>query len=274
VHSLWISVLSGEHRCLGGGTVAYYGVALCGAGRVGVVAVSRRVQTLLFTDIVGSTDRVRGLGDAAWASLLARHHEVIRAVLAAHRGREVNTAGDGFLARFEAPGSAVRAAAAAVAAVAALGLEIRAGLHTGEVELKGDEIAGVGVHLAARVMAEADAGQVLVTSTVRELLAGSGLGFVELGVRQLKGFAESWRLFALDPVTVPGDGQAEAVAWESLAQGQGEPGVPFPGLLSVGRATAYVGREALLQRLEQAGRQAASGGRNAGGPRHVSHQRT
>jgi class 3 adenylate cyclase/DNA polymerase III delta prime subunit len=233
---------------------------LCGAGRVGVVAVSRRVQTLLFTDIVSSTDRLRELGDAAWASLLARHHEAIRTVLAAHRGREVNTAGDGFLARFEAPGSAVRAAAAAVAAVAVLGLEIRAGLHTGEVELEGDEIAGVGVHLAARVMAEADAGQVLVTSTVRELLAGSGLGFVELGVRQLKGFAERWRLFALDLVTVPGDGQAEAVGWEPLAQGQGEAGVPFPGLLSVGRATAYVGREELLQRLEQARRQAAAGG--------------
>src|SRR4030095_4382043 len=109
-------------------------------------------------------------------------------------------------------------------------------------------------------MAEADAGQVLVTSTVRELLAGSGLGFSELGVRQLKGFAERWRLFALDLATVPGDGQAEAVGWEALAQGQGEPGVPFPGLLSVGRATAYVGREALLQRLEQARRQAAAGG--------------
>jgi class 3 adenylate cyclase len=96
---------------------------------VEVVAVPRRVQTLLFTDIVGSTDRLRELGDAPWAALLARHHSVIRDVLAAHGGREVNTAGDGFLARFEAPGSAVRAA------VTALGIEIRAGLHTGEVEL-------------------------------------------------------------------------------------------------------------------------------------------
>ena len=98
-----------------------------------VVAVSRRVQTLLFTDIVGSTDPLRDLGDAAWAALLVRHHGVIRAVLAAHGGREVDTAGDGFLARFDAPAPAVQAAAAAVLALAPLDLEIRAGLHTGEV---------------------------------------------------------------------------------------------------------------------------------------------
>jgi class 3 adenylate cyclase len=131
-----------------------------------VIAVSRRVQTLLFTDIVGSTDRLRDLGDTAWAALLTRHHEVIRAVLAAHGGREVNTIGDGFLARFEAPAPAMRAAAATMAGVAPLGIEIRVGLHTGEVELQGNEVTGVGVHLAARVMAEASAGQVLVSSTV------------------------------------------------------------------------------------------------------------
>jgi hypothetical protein len=152
----------------------------------------------------------------------------------------------------------VRAAAAAVAAVAALGLEIRAGLHTGEVELDRDQIAGVGVHLAARVMAEADAGQVLVTSTVRDLLGGSGLGFIDLGARELKGFNENWRLFALDLATVPRDGQAKAVGWEALAEGRDATGVPFPGLLSVGRSTGYVGREALLQRLERARRQAAT----------------
>jgi class 3 adenylate cyclase len=138
--------------------------------------VSRRVQTLLFTDIVGSTDRLRDLGDAAWAALLARHHEVIRAVLAAHGGREVNTVGDGFLARFDAPAPAVRAAAGAVAGVAPLGVEIRVGLHAGEVELEGTEVAGVGVHLAARVMAEAGAGQVLVSSTVRDRRGAAGAG--------------------------------------------------------------------------------------------------
>jgi class 3 adenylate cyclase len=165
---------------------------LCGRGPRGGDRVPRRIQTLLFTDIVGSTDHLRELGDAAWAALLARHHGMIRAVLAAHGGREVDTAGDGFLARFDTPSSAVRAA---VAAVAALGMEIRAGLHTGEVELD-REMTGVGVHLAARVMAQAGPGQVLVSSTVRDLMAGSGLGFVDLGVRELKGFPERWRLFA------------------------------------------------------------------------------
>jgi class 3 adenylate cyclase len=241
--------------------VAYHVAASWGwgRGRVEVVAVSRRVQTLLFTDIVGSTDRLRNLGDAAWAALLVRHHGVIRAVLAAHGGREVDTAGDGFLARFDAPAPAVRAAVAAVLALAPLDLEILAGLHTGEVELDGGRVAGVGVHLAARVMAEASAGQVLVTSTVRDLMAGSGFGFVDLGVREHKGFAERWRLFSLDPATVPGDGEAEPAASEPVAEGGGGAVVPFPGLLSVERSAGYVGREELLGRLEQSRRQAAAG---------------
>ena len=206
-----------------------------------VIAVARQVQTLLFTDIVGSTDRLQDLGDAAWAALLARHHGVVRGVLAAHGGREVNTAGDGFLARFDAPAPAVRAAAAAVAGVAALGMEIRVGLHTGEVELDGEEIGGVGVHLAARVMAQAGAGQVLVSSTVRELLAGSGLRFVEFGVRQLKGFAESWRLFALDLATVPSD-EAERLAG-------GPRGLVAPAQLPHGLLD-FTGRVAELDRLQ------------------------
>jgi class 3 adenylate cyclase len=225
------------------------------------MAVSRRVQTLLFTDIVGSTDRLRDLGDAAWAALLVRHHGVVRSALAAHGGREVDTAGDGFLARFDAPASALRAAVAAVAAMAPLRMEIRAGLHTGEVELDGDVMTGVGVHLAARVMGEAAPGQVLVSATVRELMAGSGLGFVDLGVRELKGFAERWRLFALDPATVQGDDGTTQLPWKPTAEveGQGRTGVPFPGLLSVGRSTGYVGREELLGRLEQAHRQTTAG---------------
>ena len=222
-------------------------------------AVSRRVQTLLFIDIVGSTNRLRDLGDAAWAAVLVRHHEVIRAVLAAHGGREVDTAGDGLLARFDAPAPALHAAVAAVAAVAPLRIEIRAGLHTGEVELHGDVMTGIGVHLAARVMAEAGPGQVLVSATVRELMAGSGLGFVDLGVRELKGFPERWRLFALDLATVRG-GEVQPVVWESLGGSRGSTGVPFPGLLSVGRSTGYVGREELLGRLEQVRREAAAGG--------------
>jgi class 3 adenylate cyclase/DNA-binding CsgD family transcriptional regulator/tetratricopeptide (TPR) repeat protein len=216
--------------------------------------MSRRVQTLLCTDIVGSTDRLRELGDAAWAALLARHHGAIRAVLAAHGGREVDTAGDGFLARFDAPASAVRAAVAAVGAMAPLGIELRAGLHTGEVELHGDQIAGVGVHLAARVMAEADPGQVLVSSTVRDLMAGSGLEFADLGVRDLKGFAEGWRLFALDSATVRGS-EAEPV-WEPPAQVRDGLRVRFPGL-SV--SPTFVGRAEELQLL-QATRVRAAGG--------------
>jgi class 3 adenylate cyclase/DNA polymerase III delta prime subunit len=234
---------------------------LCGTGRVEVMAVSRRVQTLLFTDIVGSTDRLQELGDAAWARLLARYHQLIRAALAVHGGREVDTAGDGFLARFDAPASAVRAAVAAVATVTPLRIEIRAGLHTGEVELDGDQVTGVGVHLAARVMGQAGPGQVLVSATVRELLAGSGLGFVDLGARELKGFTEPWRLFALDPATVRGDDGTNQLLWNPTAEveGHGGPGVPFPGLLSVGRSADYVGREELLGRLEQARRQTAAG---------------
>ena len=228
-----------------------------------VIAVSRRVQTLLFTDIVGSTDRLRDVGDAAWAALLARYHGVLPAALAAHGGREVDSVGDGCLARFDTPASAVRAAAAAVAAVTPLGVEIRAGLHTSEVEFDGAVVAGVGVHLAARVMAEAAPGQVLVSATVRELMAGGGLEFVDLGVRQLKGFTERWRLFALDPATVrgAGDDEGDQVLSEPTTEGESraETGVPFPGLLSVGGGTGYVGREELLERLEQGRRQAAAG---------------
>ena len=122
-------------------------------------------------------------------------------------------------------------------------------------------MTGVGVHLAARVMGQAGPGQVLVSATVRELMAGSGLGFVDLGVRELKGFPERWRLFALDPATVPGDDGAGSAWWKPTAEveGRGEPGVPFPGLLSVGRSAGYVGREELLGRLGQARRQAAAG---------------
>jgi class 3 adenylate cyclase len=228
-----------------------------GLGRVGVIAVARQVQTLLFTDIVGSTARLRELGDPAWAALLARHQDVIRAALAAQRGREVDSTGDGFLARFDAPAPAVRAAAAAVAAVAALGLEIRAGLHSGEVELHGNRISGVGVHLGARVMAEAGPGEVLVSSTARELLAGSGFGFVDLGARQLKGFTERWRLFALDLATVAGDDQAQPVGWEPMAQGPGGAGGSSPGLVSV--SPTLVGRVGELQLLTAAKTQAAGG---------------
>jgi len=146
-----------------------------------------------------------------------------------------------------------------VAAVTPLGIQIRAGLHTGEVQLSGDAATGAGVHLAARVMAEAGPGQVLVSATVRELMAGSGLEFVDLGVRKLKGFPEHWRLYALDPATMQG-GEAELAAHEQAGGDRGPAEVAFPGLLSAGRAADYVGRQELLRRLEEARREAAAGG--------------
>jgi len=185
------------------------------------------LQTLLFTDLVSSTARVRELGDAAWTALLARHHRAIRAVLKAHGGREVDTAGDGFLARFDSPASAVRAAATAVSEIAALGLEIRAGLHMGEVEVVDGGVTGVAVHVAARAMSQGEGGEVLVTSTVRDVLAGSGFEFIDRGLHELKGFAEPWRLFAVDRATVQpaadaagstnlGSSQADASAGSSI----------------------------------------------------------
>lgn len=209
----------------------------------------RLVQTLLFTDLVGSTDRLHALGDLAWADLLGRHHAAVRAVLAAHDGIEVDTAGDGFFARFESPTAAVRAAATAVRAVAALGLQIRAGLHTGEVELTADRPSGVGVHLAARVMGRAGGDEVLVSATLRELVAGSGMTFQDRGSHELKGFSEPSRLYELDPDSVPAS-RAEVGAPRSAgprsADSRSRWAVPLPG--AVGELAAstipMVGRSA------------------------------
>jgi class 3 adenylate cyclase len=151
----------------------------------------------LFTDIVGSTEHAAKLGDRAWRELLDRHNELIREQLSRHRGREVNTAGDGFVAIFDGPGRGVRCARQAVERVRSLGLEIRTGLHTGEIELVGDDIRGIAVHIGARVAALADAGEVLVSSTVRYLVAGSGIEFDDRGVHELKGVPDAWRILAV-----------------------------------------------------------------------------
>jgi len=143
------------------------------------------LATILFTDIVGSTERATELGDERWSELLASHHATVRAELARFGGRELDTAGDGFLASFEAPGQAVRCAAAIVDAVRDLGLSVRAGVHTGECERIGDKLGGLAVHIGARVCAEAGPSEVLVSSTVRDLLAGSGLAFADRGLRAL-----------------------------------------------------------------------------------------
>ena len=154
----------------------------------------RVLATLLFTDIVGSTERAADLGDRQWRDLLAHHHSLVRRELTRFRGREVDTAGDAFFATFDGPARAIRCACAIRDAVASLGITIRAGLHTGECEVMDDKIA---VHIGARVMGQAGPGEVLVSSTVKDLVAGSGLRFIDRGVHALKGVPGEWRLFAV-----------------------------------------------------------------------------
>ena len=161
------------------------------------VADDRVLATVLFTDIVDSTRRAAEMGDRDWHALLDAHDAVVRAQLARFRGREVNTSGDGFLAMFDGPQRAIRCAMAIRDVVQALGIEVRAGLHTGECELRGDDIGGIAVHIGARVTALAGPNDVLVSSTLRDLVYGSGLEFEERGAHQLKGVPGEWHLFAV-----------------------------------------------------------------------------
>jgi class 3 adenylate cyclase/alpha-beta hydrolase superfamily lysophospholipase len=154
------------------------------------------LATVLFTDIVRSTERLVELGDAGWRELVERHHALVRQQLSRFRGEEVDTAGDGFFARFDGPIRAVHCAQAIVGAVQALGLEVRAGLHTGECELVGGKITGLAVNIGARIAALADPGEVLVSSTVKDLVAGSDLEFEDRGQATLKGVPGEWHLFA------------------------------------------------------------------------------
>jgi class 3 adenylate cyclase len=156
---------------------------------------------VLFSDIVGSSERAVELGDRAWRDLLGRHHELVRGQLIRFRGREVDTAGDGFLASFDGPARAIRCAQAIVDGVRELGLEVRAGLHTGECELLDGKVSGIAVHTGARVASEAAPGEVLVSSTVKDLVAGSGLAFEDRGTRELKGVPGKWRLYAVERAT-------------------------------------------------------------------------
>jgi pimeloyl-ACP methyl ester carboxylesterase len=156
----------------------------------------RVLATVLFTDIVGSTQRVVALGDAAWKELLEKHDDFVRDELRRFRGREVDTAGDGFLATFDGPARGIRCAFAIRDSIARLGLEVRSGLHTGEVELSGARVRGIAVHIGARVAGLASPGEVLVTRTVKDLVAGSGIEFEDRGAHPLKGVPEEWQIFA------------------------------------------------------------------------------
>jgi class 3 adenylate cyclase len=160
--------------------------------------VDRVLTTILFTDIADSTERAAELGDQRWRDLLASHDALVREELGRFRGHEVKQVGDGFLATFDGPARGIRCARAIRDAVRALGIEIRAGLHTGECEYVGNDVGGIAVHIGARVAASARPGEVLVSGTVRDLVAGSGLRFDDRGTHRLRGVPGEWRLFAVE----------------------------------------------------------------------------
>jgi class 3 adenylate cyclase len=159
--------------------------------------LDRVLATVLFTDVVDSTAKTAELGDSRWRAVMASHHSTLRALITRYRGREVDTSGDGFFATFDGPARAVRCAQASVEAVKSLGLEIRAGLHTGEVDAVGEKVSGIAVNIAARVSSAASASEVLVTQTVKDLVAGSGLTFEERGLHRFKGVPDEWRLYSV-----------------------------------------------------------------------------
>jgi len=166
-------------------------------GTRSVIEADRVLATVLFLDIVGSTERAVALGDAGWHAVLDGYYATVRKELARFRGKEVDTAGDGFFATFDGPARAIRCACAIRQAVKALGLEVRSGLHTGECELIGEKVGGIAVHIGARVMSKAGAGEVLVSSTIKDLVAGSGIRFEDRGAQLLKGIPGEWRLSAV-----------------------------------------------------------------------------
>jgi class 3 adenylate cyclase len=164
-----------------------------------VAPADRVLATVLFTDIVGSTEAAAARGDAAWRGLLDRHDAAARREVEAHRGVLVKSTGDGILAHFDGPGRAVACARAIDRDVGGFGLQTRAGAHTGEVELRGEDIGGIAVHIASRVAGMAGPGEVLVSRTVKDLTAGSGLTFEDRGEHELKGVPDSWQLYAAAP---------------------------------------------------------------------------
>jgi class 3 adenylate cyclase len=163
------------------------------------VEINRILTTVMFTDIVGSTEQAAALGDQRWRSLLDLHDRAIREQLRRFRGREINTTGDGFVASFDGPARAIRCATSIREVTEPLGIKLRTGLHTGECELRGDDLGGLAVHIAARVGSIAAPGEVLVSGTVKDLVVGSGIGFEDRGEHELRGVPAIWRLFAVSP---------------------------------------------------------------------------
>ena len=192
-HNPW----SGEYRDITSAIARFL------TGRVAQQRPDRVLTTLLFTDIVESTKQAASLNDARWRDTLDAHNRAVRSALAEYRGTEVNTTGDGFVARFDGPARAIECASAIRDAVHALGIDVRAGVHTGEVEVLGDDVAGVAVHLAARVCAAADRGEVVVTSTVKDLVTGAGIGFDDRGTHELKGVPGEWHLYTVSSQDAP-----------------------------------------------------------------------
>jgi class 3 adenylate cyclase len=163
----------------------------------------RILATVFFSDIVVSTEHATRLGDREWSQQLDRHDAMVRDRLEAFRGREVSTAGDSFFATFDGPARAIGCAHAIIAGASELGIDLRVGVHTGECEVRGDDLAGIAVHVGARVAALAGPGEIFTTSTVKDLVAGSGLAFLDQGVHDLKGVDEPWHLYRADPTTQP-----------------------------------------------------------------------
>ncbi|MGB7300865.1 MAG: adenylate/guanylate cyclase domain-containing protein, partial [Burkholderiaceae bacterium] len=160
-------------------------------------AVDRVLATVMFTDIVGATEQAASMGDSAWRQLISAHHEAVRKELTFFRGREIDTAGDGFFAAFDGPARAIQCARAIVPRLKSLGLEVRVGIHTGECEIVNEKLGGIAVHIGARISALAQAGEVLVSGTVRDLVAGSGLTFDDKGQHELKGIPGQWAVFVV-----------------------------------------------------------------------------
>ena len=166
------------------------------SGREAAPVPDTMLATIMFTDIVGSTERAAKVGDRAWRDLLRDHHTVVRRELARFRGRELDTAGDGFFAIFDGPARAISCARSIVGGLGELDLEVRAGVHTGECELQDGKVTGIAVNIGARVAAAAGPGEVFVSGTVKDLVAGSEIEFQDKGVRELKGVPGEWRLYA------------------------------------------------------------------------------